>query len=104
MLGHHGDLPTAVILYAATNVVAAVAIVAMRSAAHRLGLLRPGVDLETFDRQTWFSVMTGVLFAVSIPIAVVSTDAARLVWDLVLIVVVVRAWDERRRARPKPSA
>lgn len=99
VLGHHGDLPTAVILYAATNVVASGSIVLMRLAARRLRLLRDGLDMAAFDRQTWYAFATGALFAISIPIAVVSPDAARLSWNLVLVVVLVRSWDQRRRTR-----
>jgi uncharacterized membrane protein len=99
VLGHHGDLPTAVILYAGTNIVAASALLVMRIVAQRRGLLRDDVDPGAFRRRTRFAAVTVAIFAASIPVALASTDLARLLWDLVFVQVAYRSWDERRRRR-----
>ena len=104
ILGHHGDLTTAVLLYAATNLTAAGTIVAMRILADRLGLLRTDIDLATYRRRTIWAAATGVVFLASIPIALISPSVATAIWWLVLTLAPLRAWHERRlaHARSRP--
>ncbi len=101
VLGHHGNLPSAVILYAATNTVAAAAIASMRWLAVRDGLLRDDVDLGAFRRRTLSTAATMLVFVASIPVALWSPDLAKYLWIGVLAVTAVRAWDERRRQRAR---
>jgi uncharacterized membrane protein len=104
LLGHHGDLPTAVVLYAATNSVAALSLLGMRVLAERMDLLRPEVDLRAFRRRTIYPLATAVIFLVSIPVAFVSSLLAMASWALVFVVSMVRVWDEhRRQARAGPG-
>jgi len=98
VLGHHGELPTAIMLYALTNLVAASTIVAMRIAASRLHLLREGAEDAAFRRRTAFTVGTAAVFGLSILIAPASPQLATYTWDLILVLILVRTWDERRRA------
>ena len=104
ILGHHGDLTTAVLLYAATNLTAAGTIVAMRILADRLGLLRTDIDLATYRRRTIWAAATGVVFLASIPIALISPSVATAIWWLVLTLAPLRAWHEHRlaHARSRP--
>lgn len=97
VLGSNGNLPTAVILYSITNLVAASCLLAMRLAAPRLGLLRDGVDMAEFRRRTRYTLATAAVFAISIPIGVLSPSAATVVWNLVFVLVIVREWRDRRR-------
>ena len=104
ILGHHGDLTTAVLLYAATNLTAAGTIVAMRILADRLGLLRTDIDLANYRRRTVWAAATGVVFLASIPIALISPSVATAIWWLVLTLAPLRAWHEHRlaHARSRP--
>jgi uncharacterized membrane protein len=104
VLGSNGGLPTAVILYSLTNLVAASSLLVMRLAAPRLGLLRDGVDMVEYRRRTLYTVATAAVFAVSIPIGVVSPSAATAAWNLVFVLVVVREWHDRGRRRAAPAA
>ena len=103
VLGHHGDLSTAVALYAATNAIAALSLVAMRLVAEHLGLLEDDVDMAAFRRRTVSSLATAAIFIVSIPLAATSPTLATWSWALVVVVVVVRNWDERRRRARSPT-
>ena len=103
VLGHHGDLPTAVQLYAATNAVAALSLVGMRVLAQRLGLLDDGADLAAFRRRSLSTLATAAVFVLSIPLAAVSPSLATWSWALVFVVVLVRGWDERRRRARSPT-
>jgi len=87
-----------VILYALTNLVAASAIVAMRIVASRLHVLREGADDDAFRRRTAFTMGTAGVFALSIPVALASPELATSAWDLILVLILYRSWDERRRA------
>jgi uncharacterized membrane protein len=103
VLGNDGQLPTAVVLYAITNLVAASSLLAMRLAAARLGLLRDGVDMTEFRRRSYYTLATAAVFAISIPIAMLSPSFATTVWDLVFVLVVMRDWRDRRRRRTSPT-
>jgi uncharacterized membrane protein len=97
VLGHHGNLPTAIILYAGTNVVASLAVTLMRVVAWRWHLLQANVNLPAFRRRTVYPAFTVVVFAASMVIATVSPGLAMQSWILVFATVLVRTWDERRR-------
>jgi uncharacterized membrane protein len=99
VLGNHGTLPTAVILYSLTNLVAASALLAMREVAERQDLLQSGTDMAEFQRRTGYTLATASVFAVSIPIALVSPSLAQLAWNLVFALVLVREWRTWRRRR-----
>ncbi len=97
VLGRAGNLPTAVILYAFTNLVAASSLLAMRFVAYRLGLLRAGIDMGEFWSRTRYTVGTMAVFAISMPIALVSPSSATALWNVIFLLVVVRTWRDRRR-------
>lgn len=97
VLGHHGDLPTAVILYAGTNVVASLAITLMRVVALRAHLLQGNVNVPAFRRRTVYPGVTAAVFLGSMLVAPLSPDLAMQSWILVFATVLVRNWDERRR-------
>jgi TMEM175 potassium channel family protein len=104
VLGHHGNLPTAVMLYAATNVLIAATLVGMRVVAVRQDLLRDGANDAAFRRRTWFTLGTAAIFAISIPVAAASPILATQSWDLVLLLVLIRGWSERRPRQPVAQA
>jgi uncharacterized membrane protein len=104
VLGHHGDLSTAVILYAATNTVAVAALVGIRLLVVRRGLLRADVDLVAFRRRTAFAAGNLAVFVASVPVALASPTLATWSWALVFVLAVVRIRLERRRGpRPRPD-
>ncbi len=99
VLGGYGNLPTAVILYSLTNLVAASALLAMRLAADRGGLLRGDVNMTEFRRRTLYTFATAGVFALSIPLALASPQVAVDVWAVVFLLVIVREWRDRQMRR-----
>ena len=97
VLGHHGDLPSAVVVYAATNCLIASTLVAMRLAAVRWKLLREGANDAAYRRRNASTLATALVFGLSIPLALISAQLAILSWYLVLVLVVIRSRLERRR-------
>jgi uncharacterized membrane protein len=83
LLSDQGDAPFSVVMYAGTMVVTTLVSVAVRrySLAHRL--LDPA-SISAHEAVSRLLIVAGV-FALSIPIAFVSTDAAKYVWILLLL-------------------
>jgi uncharacterized membrane protein len=97
VLGHHGNLPTAVMLYAGTNLVASLAVTLMRVIALRARLLKANVNVPAFRRRTVYPAVTAGIFLLSMLVAPVSPTLATQAWILVFVTVLIRSWDERRR-------
>jgi TMEM175 potassium channel family protein len=106
LLGVYGDTTTAVVLYAATLVATSVLSAVLWSYAYDHGLTDP----KTPDprRDAWMRAgLTTAVFGASIPIAFVSTGAAKTSWVLLAILPFVasrrgsrRVLSRRRRAGP----
>ncbi len=93
MIGRFVDLPTAVIVYAATNVVAGGMLFLMRWRAGHHDLFVPGYPDEERRKRQVLAAIGPVGFAVSIPIALVAPVLAAVSWNsLWVAAIVVRAW------------
>jgi uncharacterized membrane protein len=87
-----GDYPgstTAVILFAAAQAATALACAGMWNFAARTNLLRANIDPRAFRHVNIRMLVVGVVFLLSIPVALVSRPAAYLLWPLILIVFYV---------------
>lgn len=100
VLGEYSDLPTAVVLYAATNVLIAFSLVAMRRYVGRRDLLVEGVSPVDYRQRTWVTASTGLVFLASIPVAAWSATAAMLTWNLIWVVSLGATWRRRQRLEP----
>jgi uncharacterized membrane protein len=107
LIGRFVDHPTAVALYAATNVVAGSAILAMRWHADRRGLISAESPIER-QRRLAMASLAPIAFALTIPLAFVDSTLAALSWTLMIPAVgVVRWWfarAERREAAAEGDA
>jgi uncharacterized membrane protein len=114
LIGRFVNLPTAVALYAATNLVAGSALLAMRWHADRRGFIPLEPPLERRRRLVMAS-LAPIFFAATIPLAFVDATLAALSWILLVpAVIAVRWWfarAERREAarevvedQPRPGA
>ena len=83
ILGLYGNQPAAVVLYATT--VTMVAVAARLQIAHsmRAGLLSDAGRRQVRSREHW--AIVPMVFLLSIPIAFVSTRAATLFWILIFV-------------------
>jgi uncharacterized membrane protein len=93
ILGLYGDQPVAVVLYASTGAIVALLGGFMRRHADRAGLVSAAGRRELAGREHWLTA-PGV-FALSIPVAFVSTTVAELLWLLMFLLPRLR-----RRLRP----
>jgi uncharacterized membrane protein len=87
-----GDYPastTTVILFAAAQAATALACVGMWNFAARTRLVREDTDPRVFRHVNIRMLVVGIVFLLSIPVALVSRPAAYLMWPLVLIVFYV---------------
>lgn len=107
LIGRFVDQPTAVALYAATNVVAGSALLAMRWHADRRGIFSAESPIER-QRRLAMASLAPIAFALTIPLAFVDATLAALSWTLMIPAVgVVRWWfarAERREAAAKSDA
>jgi TMEM175 potassium channel family protein len=104
LIGGWVNLPSAVMLYAATNVVAGGSLFAMRWRADRRGLLDVEPALER-RRRLAISAVAPLGFAISIPVALVDATLAALSWLLFIpAVVVIRLWFTRAERREAAAA
>jgi TMEM175 potassium channel family protein len=104
ILGRYSDLTSAVMLYAATNVVIGLASYALWWHAHRARLLGPRLDEEEIQRRIGYGTIAPLVFGLSIPIALVDPTLATWSWNLVWIALVVWRAVRRRRHGRGPAA
>lgn len=103
LIGRYVDLPSAVILYAATNAVAGSALLLMRWHAGRRGFIAAEAPLERRHRLA-AAAPAPLVFALSIPVAVIDSTAGALSWLAIIpAVLAVRWWFERALRRAEAS-
>ena len=95
LLGDYGDSELAVIVFAANVSLAALASYLTEQGAIRSGLMRPGSELARRPLLT-AELLVPAVFALSIPIALVSVTGAQLFW--LLAIFAGRVGDGTRRA------
>lgn len=100
VLGRYSNLASAVMLYAATNVVIGSAAFAMWWHADRTGLLTSRLGPDEVRLRLGRSLIAPVVFGLSIPIALVDPTLATWSWNLVWIVLIVWRVVRRRNGRP----
>jgi TMEM175 potassium channel family protein len=88
MIGRFANLTTAIVIYAATNVVAGGSLVLMRLRAEHARLYLPGIPPSELHRRLLFGAIGPAVFAASIPLAVVAPGWAALSWNLIWIFAV----------------
>ncbi len=97
VLGRYTTLPTALVLYAGTNVVIGSAALLMWWHAERAGLLAGDLDPAELRRLMGYAATAPLVFLISIPIALVDPSLAAWSWNGVWILVVAL----RIRWRPR---
>lgn len=102
LIGRFVNLPTAVALYAATNLVAGSALLAMRWHADRRGFIPVEAPLER-RRRLVMAALAPIAFALTIPLAFVDATLAAVSWTLLVPAVLgVRWWYARAERRAGP--
>ena len=94
LLGRYGDSVAAVVLYAATTAALGATSAAMwlwAATGHRL--IDPATPRDVVNHYTARVLSVPIVFALSIPIALISTSAAQYFW---LVVIVLRIIFRRR--------
>jgi uncharacterized membrane protein len=103
LIGRFVNLPTAVALYAATNLVAGTALLAMRWRADRRGFIPTEDPLER-RRRLVMAALAPIAFAVTIPLAFVDATLAALSWTLLVPAVLGVRWWFARATRREAAA
>lgn len=103
LIGRFVNLPSAVILYAATNFVAGSALLAMRWHADRAGFIAAAPPLERRRRMIAAS-LAPLVFAASIPIAAVDATLGALSWILMVPAALAVRWGFARAWRREADA
>lgn len=83
VLGLYGDAPASVVLYAVTVTLLSSLAALKRIYAQRSGLLTPTGARTLARREHW--AVPPTVFLASIPVAFVSTTAAKLLWVVLLL-------------------
>ena len=104
VLGRYSNLASAVMLYAATNVVIGSAAFAMWWHADRAGLLSPRLGPDEVRLRLGRSLIAPIVFGLSIAIALVDPTLATWSWNLVWIALIVWRVVRRRRANGPGAA
>ncbi len=109
MIGRFANLTTAIVVYAATNVVAGGSLSLMRIRAERTGLFLPGITPAEMHRRLVMGAIGPVAFAASIPLAYLAPGWAALSWNSIWIAAIsFRLWyrvrDRRAAARGPASS
>ncbi len=103
VFGRYASFATAIILYAATNVVIGGAVLAMWWHADRNGLLAENLDHAQLRQSMAYAASAPIVFGLSIPIAVASPDLAPWSWNAVWILILAlqgrRRWRRSRAGR-----
>ncbi len=90
LIGEYGDSSTATVLFAANVALASLADVLSEATAVRAGVMDPDSEQRYRDfRKT--ELFTPAVFLLSIPVALVSVEAAQLSWIAILIAAVARS-------------
>jgi len=84
VLARQGDLAVAVVFYAAFGVVTGVMSTLLWLYPVRAGLVTPSVTPEISRHVTYRSLVVPVVFAISIPVALVNPIAAEVCWVLMV--------------------
>jgi len=87
--GDYPQLTTTVVLFAATQAATALACFGMWTFAARARLVRASTDPRILRHLATRMLAVGIVFLLSIPVAVASRPAAILMWPLVLLVFYV---------------
>lgn len=103
LIGRFVNLPSAVMLYAATNFVAGSAILAMRWHADRRGFIGVESPLERRRRMV-AAALAPLVFALSIPIAAVDATTGALSWILMVPATLAVRWWFARAMRREAAA
>ncbi len=80
VLGEHGNLKTAVIVYAVAIIFAALTSSGLSLYASKVGLMKDGVTPEQVKRSVLNPLYTAAVFSVSIGIALFDADLAKYFW------------------------
>jgi len=93
VLGEHGNLRVAVVLYAATIIFAVVSSILITLYAYRAGLMHASVSDADIRNSLLNSLFTAAVFATSIGVAFVDPNIAKFTWLVLLgsVVFSVRA-------------
>jgi uncharacterized membrane protein len=83
IIGDHGDTPLAFVLFASALAIVSILEVAIYVSAHHYDLLRVRPDDRQYRHDIVAGLIPGVVFLVSIPVAVADTTVAFLVWLVV---------------------
>jgi uncharacterized membrane protein len=104
LIGRYVDRPSAVVLYAATNLVAGSALLAMRWHADRRGFVEVESGIER-RRRLVTAAIAPIAFGLTIPMAFVDASLAALAWMLLVPAgIAVRWWFERAERRGTAAA
>jgi uncharacterized membrane protein len=99
VLGRYGQERVAVILYAASMAVAGTLMLSLWIVADRRHLLSDRATRAEIKAGLWRGGSTAAVFAVSIPVAVVSPRVAKFLWIIVLVLRVAPGVQRRRATR-----
>jgi uncharacterized membrane protein len=100
VMGRYGSERAAVILYASSMAVAGTLMMSLWLIADRRHLLSDRATKTEINAGLWRGASTAIVFALSIPIAVVAPKDAPYVWIIVLIIRVAPRVRGRRSATP----
>lgn len=103
VIGRFVNLSPAVVLYAATNVVAGSALLLMRWHADRRGFI-PGETASERRLRLAMAALAPIAFALSIPLALVDSTLAALAWLLMVPAAFAVRWWFGRAARREAAA
>ncbi|MBX3547553.1 MAG: DUF1211 domain-containing protein [Xanthobacteraceae bacterium] len=84
VLGEHGDLRVAVIVYAATMVFALLCSTTLTLYGYRAGLMKASVSADEVKKSIRNSLFTATVFAISIGIAFFDPQLAKYFWFVLL--------------------
>jgi len=99
VMGLYGSERTAVVLYAASMIVAGSLLGALLLVAHRRGLLAPETSHEGVVAGLWNSASMVGVFTLSIPVALVAPTVAPYTWLVFLPLRLVSGKVSRRAAQ-----
>jgi len=98
VLGDYSGQSTAAILYAANIGLTNAAGSFLVYDAVRRGLTKPGMEWIIDNPLRWRGVVAALIFFASIPVALLSTTVAELLWILILLSGFGHRW-----GRPEPA-
>ena len=99
VMGRYGSERAAVILYASSMAVAGCLMMVLWVVADRRHLLAGRVSQSEINAGLWRGGTTALVFALSIPVAIVAPRVAPFLWILVLVMRITPRLRRRRSAR-----